>query len=181
MSYLVLSLYSIAKPQQHDDPHLRASSVIWQQEHGKRNWSGSVCFQVQPNREGDTNFFYPQDRSTRKKLGILLLSVVIVLWVSSNFLTYAIFSDDSYSKPYFVTYINTSVFLFYLIPWAIQKGPGWRKEKKDESSDRGEYYPVTQEMEQTTNLPREERLGTTQTMRLSAEFCLMWFVVSFTI
>lgn len=107
-----------------------------------------------------------------------------MLWVSSNFLTYAIFSDDSYSKPYFVTYLNTSVFSFYLIPWAIQKGPGWRKEKKNERNnvfDRGEYYPVTQEMEGTTNLLREAKLGTTQTMRLSAEFCLMWFVVSFTI
>lgn len=103
-----------------------------------------------------------------------------MLWVSSSFLTYAIFSDDSYSKPYFVTYLNTSVFIFYLIPWVKQKGPGWwRKEKKDEGNSRGEYYPVTQEGEQTGNIPEEEKLGTTQTMRLSAEFCLMWFVVSY--
>lgn len=106
--------------------------------------------------------------------------MVIVLWVSSSFLTYAIFSDDSYSKPYFVTYLNTSVFIFYLIPWAKQNGPGWwRKERKDEENSRGEYYPVTQEGEQTGNIPGEEKMGTTQTMRLSAEFCLMWFIVSF--
>lgn len=113
--------------------------------------------------------------------------MVIVLWVSSNFLTYAIFSDDSYSKPYFVTYLNTSVFVFYLIPWATRQGPSWwRKERKDRGnsvSSGGEYYPVAQEADAAdaaVNTPEEDgKLGIMQTMRLSAEFCLMWFVVSF--
>lgn len=110
--------------------------------------------------------------------------MVIVLWVSGTFLTYAIFSDDSYSKPYFVTYIGTSVFVFYLIPWAVREGPSWwRKGGKDGGSSilgRGEYFPVAQEADAAVSmLGKEGKLGIKQTMRLSAEFCLMWFVVSF--
>ncbi|CUS07312.1 unnamed protein product [Tuber aestivum] len=47
-----------------------------------------VCIRVSPRR---------------KSIGILLLGVVIFLWVLSTFLTFAIFSDGSYTKPYFVT------------------------------------------------------------------------------
>lgn len=59
----------------------------------------------------------------------------------------------------------------------------WRKESEyggDNVFSRGEYYPVAQEREPAGDTPEgEEKLGTMQTARLSAEFCLMWFVVSF--
>ncbi|KAH0602656.1 uncharacterized protein H6S33_008306 [Morchella sextelata] len=128
------------------------------------------------------------DRSTRKRLGILLLSVVIVLWVSSSFLTYAIFSDDSYTKPYFVTYLNTSVFCFYLMPWASRKALArWRNDDAEGwvegALGRCEYRPVTQDCEQSedaANAPgRAGKLGIRETMRLSAEFCLMWFIANY--
>lgn len=127
-----------------------------------------------------------QESSTRKNIGILLLSVVIILWVSSSFLTYAIFSDKSYSKPYLVTYLNTSIFSVYLLPWVSREGfQWWRKERvKDRAVlSHGQYYPITQETEQEDDVDiRDEgegKLGTVQTMRLSFEFVLMWFIVSF--
>ncbi|KAF4627000.1 hypothetical protein G7Y89_g11158 [Cudoniella acicularis] len=52
----------------------------------------------------------------RRTLGIILLLVTVVLWTSSNFLASYIFADNTYSKPYFVTYINTSFFAISLIP-----------------------------------------------------------------
>lgn len=52
----------------------------------------------------------------RRTLGIFLLAVTVFLWTASNFLASYIFADNSYSKPYFVTYINTAFFAISLIP-----------------------------------------------------------------
>ncbi|KLJ10066.1 hypothetical protein EMPG_14518 [Blastomyces silverae] len=51
----------------------------------------------------------------RRTLGIILLLIVVVLWTTSNFLASTIFSDDTYSKPFFVTYVNTTFFIFPLL------------------------------------------------------------------
>ncbi|RKF60988.1 putative vacuolar membrane protein [Erysiphe neolycopersici] len=56
----------------------------------------------------------------RHTLGIILLTATLVLWTSSNFLASYIFADNSYSKPYFVTYINTAFFAFSLIPIVLK-------------------------------------------------------------
>ncbi|KAI9729128.1 MAG: hypothetical protein M1828_000213 [Chrysothrix sp. TS-e1954] len=52
----------------------------------------------------------------RNFLGLLLLLCVIVLWTASGFLQSSVFADDTYSKPYFVTYINTCFFVLPLVP-----------------------------------------------------------------
>ncbi|KAG0649038.1 putative vacuolar membrane [Hyphodiscus hymeniophilus] len=52
----------------------------------------------------------------RRTLGIFLLLVTVFLWTASNFLASYIFADNTFSKPYFVTYINTAMFAFSLIP-----------------------------------------------------------------
>ncbi|KAI9887829.1 MAG: hypothetical protein M1823_000351 [Watsoniomyces obsoletus] len=57
----------------------------------------------------------------RWTLGILLLMVTVVMWTSSNFLASYIFADNTYSKPYFVTFANTAVFAFSLIPMLIKR------------------------------------------------------------
>jgi len=58
----------------------------------------------------------------RRTLGIALLLVTVFLWTASNFLASYIFADNSYSKPYFVTYINTSFFAISLIPIVLRIG-----------------------------------------------------------
>ncbi|KAF2011211.1 hypothetical protein BU24DRAFT_354036 [Aaosphaeria arxii CBS 175.79] len=55
-------------------------------------------------------------KGVRHTIGILLLLATVFLWTASNFLASTIFADDSYSKPYFVTYTNTAFFLLPLIP-----------------------------------------------------------------
>lgn len=60
----------------------------------------------------------------RRTVGICLLLVVVVLWTASNFLASTIFADNTYSKPFFVTYINTSLFTLPL--FSIIIGRIWR-------------------------------------------------------
>ncbi|KAI9831332.1 MAG: hypothetical protein M1819_005106 [Sarea resinae] len=57
----------------------------------------------------------------RRTLGITLLLATVILWTVSNFLASTIFADNTYSKPYFVTYINTAFFALSLIPIALRK------------------------------------------------------------
>ncbi|KAE9373515.1 hypothetical protein N431DRAFT_337117 [Stipitochalara longipes BDJ] len=58
----------------------------------------------------------------RRTLGIFLLFVTVFLWTGSNFLASYIFADNTYSKPYFVTYINTSFFAISLVPIFMRLG-----------------------------------------------------------
>ncbi|EYE94059.1 putative integral membrane protein [Aspergillus ruber CBS 135680] len=53
--------------------------------------------------------------TARRSLGISLLLVVVVLWTASNFLASTIFADNTYSKPFFLTYLNTSCFILPLL------------------------------------------------------------------
>lgn len=63
----------------------------------------------------------------RRTLGITLLLVTVFLWTLSNFLASYIFSDHTYDKPFFVVYINTSVFAISLIPMLVRyvRQHGW--------------------------------------------------------
>ncbi|CAI6341327.1 unnamed protein product [Periconia digitata] len=52
----------------------------------------------------------------RHAIGIVLLLCTVFLWTTSNFLASTIFADNSYSKPFFVTYVNSSFFIIPLLP-----------------------------------------------------------------
>ena len=65
-------------------------------------------------------FFIPDSTlHSRQKwiLGLINLAAVVIFWVLSSFLVNAVVEDDTYRKPFFITYINTSCFCFYLIPY----------------------------------------------------------------
>ncbi|KAL9606820.1 MAG: hypothetical protein Q9179_000028 [Wetmoreana sp. 5 TL-2023] len=57
----------------------------------------------------------------RHTLGILLLLTTVFLWTASQFLASTIFADNTYSKPYFVTYINSSFFAILLVPVLVKR------------------------------------------------------------
>ncbi|PLB47314.1 hypothetical protein P170DRAFT_439003 [Aspergillus steynii IBT 23096] len=57
----------------------------------------------------------------RRSLGIGLLLIVVFLWTASNFLASTIFADDTYSKLFFVTYINTSLFILPLFTILLRR------------------------------------------------------------
>ncbi|KAF2200358.1 hypothetical protein GQ43DRAFT_373989 [Delitschia confertaspora ATCC 74209] len=58
--------------------------------------------------------------SWRHTVGIILLLATVFLWTASNFLASTIFADNTYSKPYLVTYVNTAFFIIPLIPMFIK-------------------------------------------------------------
>jgi len=59
-------------------------------------------------------------RLGRRALGLFCLMVTVCLWTVSSFLASSIFSDSTYSKPFFVVYINSSIFAISLIPITIR-------------------------------------------------------------
>ncbi|KAK6509458.1 hypothetical protein TWF481_004202 [Arthrobotrys musiformis] len=127
---------------------------------------------------------------SRRAFGIALLLLVVTLWVTSNFLVSHIFTDDSYVKPYLVVYLSTSSFTVYLIPWGIKelyrnpnvrrwlrlvplRGGKSRLDTRYTRLDDDEY-----DEDDMDDGPSDDKLNTRETMRLSAQFCLLWFVAN---
>lgn len=75
----------------------------------------------------------------RHTLGISLLLLTVLLWTASSFLASTIFADDTYSKPYLITYVN-SFFFALLLPFDLLKRLGgntwstWRRTKQPTSA-----------------------------------------------
>lgn len=130
----------------------------------------------------------------RWTLGLLMLGLVIVLWVLSSFLISLIFEDDSYRKPFFITYINTAAFIFYLFPTAKAvmgnyKATGHanvhRELIMEEEGTRGDTSrivdansPLLTNIEAGTQAIQKPRLTLYETIKLSAEFCILWFTAN---
>lgn len=126
-------------------------------------------------------------------LGLVLLLVVVFLWTSSNFVTQDLF-EGGYEKPFFVTYMNTSAFSFYLIPWL---GKWWWSRLKGGSGDlkpqglAEDYQPLATEpshsevLDSADQIPISEgnlpALTAKETSHLALVFCLLWFVANWTV
>ncbi|XP_033628995.1 solute carrier family 35 member F5-like isoform X1 [Asterias rubens] len=63
--------------------------------------------------------------SKRLFLGVLVLLTVDAIWVASSELTRYIFKDEGYDKPFFSTYLKTSMFMLYLLGFIFWRP--WRK------------------------------------------------------
>ncbi|CAL8070171.1 unnamed protein product [Orchesella dallaii] len=69
----------------------------------------------------------------RLVLGIFVLVIVDIIWVASSELSSYLFHDEKFDKPFYSTYIKTSMFLIFLFgfifwsPWyeQCQKGDGY--------------------------------------------------------
>lgn len=140
----------------------------------------------------------------RRTLGIILLLFTVFLWTISNFLASYIFSDDSYSKPFFLVYVNTSLFAVSLIPMVIRyvmktgvatiKSRAvelWRETrygikplKTQDGEDSGDAERLLVDDEgslEALNFPgrRDEKLSLRETSWLSLEFCMLWFLANY--
>lgn len=63
-------------------------------------------------------------KTQRLFLGTLVLILVDVIWVSSSELTKYIYKNETFEKPFFCTYIKTSMFTMYLLGFCFW--PPWR-------------------------------------------------------
>ncbi|KXL48469.1 MAG: hypothetical protein FE78DRAFT_141890 [Acidomyces sp. 'richmondensis'] len=94
-------------------------------------------------------------------VGLVLLGLTVFLWTASNFLASTIFADNTYSKPYFVTYVNTSFFIIPLITILIQKACRYPENVRQwwkQIKERRQYVPLSPSEDLGYNSsPRSER------------------------
>ncbi|KAG5648085.1 hypothetical protein DXG03_007120 [Asterophora parasitica] len=116
-------------------------------------------------------------------LGIAILFVVVVLWTLSNFITQDIFKGG-FDKPFLVTYLNTSSFSFYLLPYIVKKGYLQRKRTKLG------YEPLATAPELALTRPDDELQSTSnhlapltvrETINLAFAFCFLWFTANWSV
>ncbi|KAG9876497.1 hypothetical protein KCU94_g22451, partial [Aureobasidium melanogenum] len=63
----------------------------------------------------------PGHEKWRRVVGLLLLFTTVILWTASNFMASTLFADNTYSKPYLVTYVNTACFIIPLLPIVVRR------------------------------------------------------------
>ncbi|KAJ4148182.1 hypothetical protein LMH87_002663 [Akanthomyces muscarius] len=145
----------------------------------------------------------------RRTLGICLLIVVVFLWTLSNFLASFIFSDHTYDKPFFLVYVNTSMFAISLIPMFTRymmrngisglrsdlvqlwhqrsnRGAHFSKIKDEEEQDAvdGEHLLASQAEDTAVPEPvsrdtTPDKMSFADTAYLSLEFCMLWFLANY--
>ncbi|KAI5959173.1 uncharacterized protein KGF55_005516 [Candida pseudojiufengensis] len=151
-------------------------------------------------------FFIPDSSlHSRQKwlLGLINLSAVVILWVSSSFLVNEMVEDNSYRKPFFITWINTSCFTLYIIPYLkikklnitnflkkfkndyeYSKLPANKNEEgliRNYGSDDNLANTASSIEENNTVITNDEELNNSldiniyETFQLSVQFIILWF------
>ncbi|PNY26004.1 vacuolar membrane protein [Tolypocladium capitatum] len=137
----------------------------------------------------------------RRALGICLLLVTVCLWTLSNFLASFIFSDHTFDKPFFLVYVNTSMFAISLMPMFIRyvlkrgiravrhdlvqvwrgnrQGGSYTEVTEDGDESAGEHLLESDDDGPEPTRSSDERLSFRETAMLSLEFCMLWFVANY--
>jgi len=102
-------------------------------------------------------------RAQRLALGLLTLLLVDIIWVASSELTEYIFKTQNFNKPFFSTYLKTSLFMLYLPgflvykPWREQCQVGIQLRRvRDKQREQG-YRAITADSD--TDQERSDDLG----------------------
>ncbi|KAK6459658.1 uncharacterized protein RJT20DRAFT_124993 [Scheffersomyces xylosifermentans] len=150
-------------------------------------------------------FFLPDNTLQSRQrwiLGLINLAAVVVFWVLSSFLVNSMVEDDIYRKPFFITYINTGCFCFYIIPYLKFEGLTVKQfisklkedyyissipqKTTDEESLMNEYGSnddlagLSNEnslhiRESGSEYQDNEEIGVYETVKLSLQFIILWF------
>ncbi|KAL6878951.1 hypothetical protein J3F83DRAFT_711715 [Trichoderma novae-zelandiae] len=133
----------------------------------------------------------------RRTLGISFLLLTVFLWTLSNFLASFIFSDETYDKPFFLVYFNTSMFAISLIPMLIRYlaqrglhglrsdvGRMWAHHRFQDAAaspptDEEHDHQARERLLVGERDATEEKLGFRETAVLSFEFCMLWFLANY--
>lgn len=136
--------------------------------------------------------------SSRQKwvLGLLNLTSVVIFWVLSSFLVNDLFETDIYRKPFFITYINTGCFSFYLIPYLRYNNLTLsdfirnlvieykQNRSRPDIESRERLNPDYGSSDSLTHLETDEGgipvkedqdIGLYESIKLSLQFILLWF------
>ncbi|KAL4722772.1 hypothetical protein ACLX1H_010010 [Fusarium chlamydosporum] len=137
----------------------------------------------------------------RRTVGFALLLLTVFLWTLYNFIASYMFSDETFNKPFFVVYLNTSIFAISLIPkffkYLYKNGlHGLRHDanqllidykhgtKYTKSLHRSEDEQATERLiaqgyGSTETTSSNEKLSFKDTAVLSFEFCMLWFLANY--
>ncbi|KAG7450397.1 uncharacterized protein BT62DRAFT_943297 [Guyanagaster necrorhizus] len=124
--------------------------------------------------------------------GIALLLVVVLLWTFSNFITQDMF-EGGYEKPFLVTYLNTSSFSLYLLPFLLRRAWDYYRNSKRHimhSTPGYEALPGEAEVDSEVINPNlgeimpshdTRPLTTQETAKLASLFCSLWFIANWAV
>ena len=132
------------------------SYVIAEIIHHLKIFQNNVAMMAEEGEEADGVNTRPSQRPSqlttqRLVVGLLTLLLVDIIWVASSELTEFIFKTQNYSKPFFSTYLKTSLFMLYLPgfliykPWRDQCQLGLRLQRlprRNLGGDGGRYTAV---------------------------------------
>lgn len=149
------------------------------------------------------SFFLPESRLLSHQkwvLGLVNLAAVIIFWVLSSFLVNDLFETDTYRKPFLITWVNTSCFSLYLIPYLRYKNlsvAGFvevlRQDYQKASYSRlhdaeaavlemPEYGASTDNValsgQEEDLKPADEEVPVYETVMLSLQFVILWFTAN---
>ncbi|KAG8848190.1 hypothetical protein FRB91_011043 [Serendipita sp. 411] len=190
-------LHSTNLEQSHDISHLEMDVQPRPSEESPKT-SNSVTVTSPISRRGDSEQVKAHDakKARRKEFiaGLLLLFIVVILWTSSNFITQDLF-EDGFDKPFLVTYLNTSSFALYLIPfiyryWRTNQNEDRYTYKYDPLPDGGntaQEAPNTTEeadfgnVEEFSANQQVNPLSTRETATLASIFCFLWFIANWSV
>lgn len=79
---------------------------------------------VEQGIRNETSYEGMLTKSQRLILGLIVLLLVDIIWVSSSEITEYIYNNEKYNKPFFTTYFKTSMFTIYLLGLCFW--PPWR-------------------------------------------------------
>ncbi|EIN14181.1 hypothetical protein PUNSTDRAFT_80325 [Punctularia strigosozonata HHB-11173 SS5] len=125
--------------------------------------------------------------------GIVILFTVVFLWTASNFVTQDLLVGG-WEKPFLITYLNTSSFALYLLPFSLR----WlwrRRQGESEPFRRSGYEPLATDAAQalSDSIPSLRSLDklsvqdvllpltTRQTADLAFIFCFFWFIANWSV
>ncbi|KAF8078506.1 hypothetical protein FPV67DRAFT_1557818 [Lyophyllum atratum] len=121
-------------------------------------------------------------------VGIVLLLVVVLLWSASNFVTQELF-HGGFDKPFLVTYLNTSSFSLYLLPFLAKRR--WRQQPwslmLNTNRSKQNRNGWSAELLKRRHSPSRERphpsppLTVKETINLAFVFCFLWFIANWTL
>lgn len=120
-------------------------------------------------------------------LGLLFLGCVIVLWVLSSVVLNDLFESGAYSKPFAITWLNTSSFALYLIPywWSSREGGCVEDAAKDVADEElslvttpeeSVAFPQQAEIDEVSTLAP---LTLNETVQIALWFSILWFLPNF--
>ncbi|EKM53658.1 uncharacterized protein PHACADRAFT_198080 [Phanerochaete carnosa HHB-10118-sp] len=115
-------------------------------------------------------------------IGILLLVTVVCLWTIGSFVAQEAF-DTGFRKPFWITYLNSSTFILYLIPCAIKhvmKKYGIRAWGSKPDSH-GHYQSLPMDGKDEFVSPDTQPFTTKETFRLALSFAFPYFALNWAI